>query len=100
MNTRERSVGIVVTLIFLTAGCVNSVPQFPVDSNATIDDFVYRGHNFGSGKNEDYRAGVKDGCLTSDGNYSKNHTRFNTSTDYRDGWEDGRLHCKGNSSSN
>ena len=58
-------------------------------------DFVYRDHNFGSNRDVEYRKGVKDGCKTSDGDYTKNHTLFDAENDYRVGWEHGRMHCKG-----
>ena len=63
--------------------------------SASSGDFVYRNHNFGSNRDTEYRKGVKDGCRTSDGDYTKNHTLFDAENDYRVGWEHGRMHCKG-----
>jgi len=63
--------------------------------SASSGDFVYRDHNFGSNRDAEYRKGVKDGCKTSDGDYTKNHGLFNAENDYRAGWEHGRMHCKG-----
>jgi hypothetical protein len=63
--------------------------------SASSGDFVYRNHNFGSNRDTEYRKGVKDGCKTSDGDYTKNHTLFDAENDYRVGWEHGRMHCKG-----
>ena len=60
----------------------------------TADSFVYNGHNFGHNRNADFKDGVRDGCKTSSGTYTKNHTLFNNSNAYHTGWEDGRIHCK------
>lgn len=80
------------TLFF--TGC-GEVPDLDNSVSASSGDFVYRNHNFGSNRDAEYRKGVKDGCKTSDGDYTKNHTLFNAENDYRAGWEHGRLHCKG-----
>ena len=81
------SLSIAVTIFFTACGGGGPAPQG--------GDFVYRGHDFGPDRNSVYRQGVTDGCKTVDGDYTKNHTLFNTSEDYHDGWEHGRLHCKG-----
>ena len=62
---------------------------------ASKGDFVYKGHNFGSNRDAEYKQGVKDGCKTSSGNYTKNHSLFKAENDYHVGWEHGRIHCKG-----
>lgn len=86
-------VSIFMTGTIFFSGC-GEVPD--LDSvAASSGDFVYRNHNFGANRDSEYRKGVKDGCKTSDGDYTKNHALFNTENDYRVGWEHGRLHCKG-----
>jgi hypothetical protein len=82
----------ITTAIFLL-GCTNSIP----DIAPSKDSFIYRGHDFGLDRNALYRQGVIDGCKTSDGDYTKDHTAYETDTSYHTGWEDGRLHCKGTS---
>jgi hypothetical protein len=57
--------------------------------------YIYNGVNFGSGRDASFKHGVRDGCRTSDGDYTKDHTLFNNSESYKVGWEDGRLQCKG-----
>lgn len=66
----------------------------PRHSSAAPGDFVYRGHDFGPNRNSDYRSGVLDGCKTVDGDYTKDHARYNENLSYHNGWEHGRLHCK------
>ena len=59
------------------------------------DTFMYNGHNFGENRNADFQKGVRDGCKTSTGAYTKNHALFNNNNSYHTGWEDGRINCKG-----
>jgi len=82
-------------LLFTACG---EVPNLDT-ATASSGDFVYNGHNFGTNRNTEYKKGVKDGCKTSDGVYTKNHSLFNTENDYHVGWEHGRIHCKGNTAS-
>jgi len=79
--------------LFFTA--CGEVPNLDGVSASNSGDFVYRNHNFGSNRDKEYKIGVKDGCRTSDGDYTKNHALFNTENDYHVGWEHGRMHCKG-----
>ncbi len=84
--------------VLLLTGCGNTAPQLP-GSTGGGDHYVYRGHDFGPDRDSDYRAGVVDGCRTTDGDYTKNHALFKTNESYHAGWEHGRLHCKSQSSS-
>ena len=59
------------------------------------DDYIYQGINFGTDRDASFKHGVRDGCRTSDGDYTKDHTQFNNNESYKVGWEDGRLQCKG-----
>jgi len=89
---------LILASIFLTGSLLfTGCTEGPNTDNvsASSGDFVYRSHNFGSNRDADYRKGVKDGCKTSDGDYTKNHSLFNAENDYRVGWEHGRMHCKG-----
>jgi len=80
-----------IAAAMLLSGCVSSESSIAAGG----DDFIYRGHDFGPDRNAEYRQGVKDGCRTSDGDYTKNHASYETNESYHDGWEHGRLHCKG-----
>jgi hypothetical protein len=76
-------------------GCTSSslaqMESLPVSGN----DYIYRGINFGPERNEAFKTGVMDACRTADGDYTKDHERFENDISYRSGWEDGRLQCKG-----
>ena len=75
---------------FLSACTSSALPPL-----ASGDTYIYNGVNFGVDRNADFKHGVRDGCRTSDGEYTKNHTLFNNNESYKVGWEDGRLQCKG-----
>ena len=77
-----------VTGLLLTA-CTSSSPT------VQADDYIYNGINFGSDKDLNFKQGVRDACKTADGDYTKDHTKFNNNESYHIGWEDGRLQCKG-----
>ena len=77
----------IVTGLLLSA-CTSS-------SLSSGNDYLYQGINFGSDRDASFKKGVQDGCRTSDGTYTKNHTLFNNNESYKVGWEDGRLQCKG-----
>ena len=74
---------------FLLSACTSSSPT------VHADDYVYQGINFGADRNADFKQGVRDACRTADGDYTKDHTKFNNNENYKIGWEDGRLQCKG-----
>ena len=84
------SIFLASSLLFTACG---EIPNLDGISTST-GDFVYEGHNFGSNRDAEYIQGVKDGCRTESGNYTKNHTLFDSENDYHVGWEHGRLHCK------
>ncbi|WP_415406496.1 hypothetical protein ACLHDG_12080 [Sulfurovum sp. CS9] len=77
----------IVTGLLLTACTSSSINSY--------NDYVYQGINFGSDRDASFKKGVQDACKTADGDYTKDHTKFNSNESYRIGWEDGRLKCKG-----
>ncbi len=62
---------------------------------APANGYIYNGINFGADRNADFKQGVRDACRTADGDYTKDHSKFNNNESYKIGWEDGRLKCKG-----
>ena len=81
---------VLATGLFLSACTSSSLP--PLSGGSA---YIHKGVNFGSGRDASFKHGVRDGCRTSDGDYTKNHTLFNNNESYKVGWEDGRLQCKG-----
>ena len=80
----------IVTGLLLTA-CTSS----SLSMSSGGDNYIYQGINFGSDRDASFKHGVRDGCRTSDGDYTKDHNQFKNSESYKVGWEDGRLQCKG-----
>ena len=77
----------IVTGLLLTACTSSSINSY--------NDYVYQGINFGADRDANFKKGVQDACRTANGDYTKDHTKFNNNESYRIGWEDGRLQCKG-----
>ncbi len=80
----------IATGLLLSACTSSSLP--PLSGGSA---YIHNGINFGSDRDASFKHGVQDGCRTSDGDYTKNHTLFNNNESYKVGWEDGRLQCKG-----
>ena len=91
MKTKETLLTIAAGLL-LTA-CTSSDVVTP--GVASTNAYIYQGINFGADRNTDFKEGVRDACKTADGDYTKDHTKFNNNESYKIGWEDGRLQCKG-----
>jgi len=76
-----------ISILFFTAcGGVRHVPE-------SKGGFYYSGIYFGKNFSPTLKRGVEDGCETSKGYYTKNHTLFKNDTDYNTGWFLGRSRC-------
>ena len=82
-----------LTGVILFTGCTSTGTPTKKDFPASPGAFIYEGRNFGTNRNENYKQGVRDGCDTSQGLYTKNHAQFNGNNSYHIGWEHGRIHC-------
>ena len=56
--------------------------------------YCYKNHNYGKKRTTMYKAGVKAGCRTAEGYYTKDYASSGWSSDYNQGWSDGRATCK------
>jgi len=56
--------------------------------------FCYKNHNYGKNRTTLYKAGVRAGCRTAEGYYTKDYASSGWSSDYNLGWGDGRATCK------
>ena len=59
------------------------------------EGYVYHGIYFDKGLSSHAKRGIRDGCETSRGVYTKSHRLFNNSNDYYNGWFMGRNRCRG-----
>ncbi len=94
MNNYKKIIGATLLGGFLLTGC--SMPYSDlIIPNSSGEQFVYNNISFGNGRDESFKQGVRDGCRTASGTYTKNHASFNSSRSYHAGWANGRLKCKG-----
>jgi len=75
-------------LILFLVGCnTHRAPRYK-------DGYIYRNIYFGRNLSPAFKQGVRDGCETARGIYSKAHTLFNHDNDYYNGWFLGRKKCR------
>ena len=85
---KMKKIALIIFTVTLFTACSSYI-------DPSYNSYIYKGINFGVERNDAFKRGVQDGCLTASGTYRKDHESFNTSTSYRDGWGDGRLQCHG-----
>ena len=56
--------------------------------------YSYQGIYFGSHFTKHYKEGIRDGCNTARGIYTKGHWLFTNSNTYNNGWFLGRNKCR------
>jgi len=83
---KSMTLGITALLLLTACGGVHHMPE-------SQGGFYYSGIYFGKNFSQTLKEGVEDGCKTSKGHYTKNHTLFNNDTDYNTGWFLGRNRC-------
>ena len=59
------------------------------------EGYLYRSIYFGKGLSPNAKRGIRDGCETSRGIYTKSYELFNNDNDYYNGWFTGRNRCRG-----
>jgi len=79
--------------LLIISGCSDTTPQFSMQ-NCGNGNFCYNNINFGPTRGKDYEEGIKDGCKTAEGTFTKNYYMSSTNKDYFDGWILGRSKCK------
>lgn len=80
---------------FLGVGCSSSSSGgLSLDSCGKNGNFCYKGVNYGPIKSPLFKKGIKDGCRTGEGFFTKNYALSSRSKDYFNGWIVGRSHCK------
>jgi len=84
-----KSITFLTTSAVVFTACGNGTRHAPESQGG----FYYSGIYFGKNFSQTLKEGVEDGCETSKGHYTKNHTLFNIDTDYNTGWFLGRSRC-------
>jgi hypothetical protein len=80
-------VSLLVSIFFL-GGCSSEKRPHPKNG------FSYHGVYFGEHLSSAFKHGIRDGCETSRGVYTKSHRLFNNDNDYYNGWFTGRNKCR------
>ena len=81
--------------VFILVGCSNSSnPALSLENCGKNGNFCYKGINYGPVKSEMFKRGIKDGCRTAEGFFTKNYYLSSSNKDYYNGWIEGRSHCK------
>ena len=75
------------------AGCASSVSHC-TPTSVRKGYFCYGGINFGKVEDPLYKKGIRDGCQTGKGNFSKDYHLSGSSESYREGWVRGRTLCR------
>ena len=82
----------VAVAYLISSGCSSSNPVSP--ENCPSGHYCYKSIDFGETRGADYEAGIRDGCKTGEGTFTKDYYKSSSSKDYYDGWIVGRSHCK------
>jgi len=82
-----------VATLFINS-CAQSGPGLSLEDCKKNGNFCYKNINFGPTRGIDYEMGIKDGCKTGEGEFTKNYYMSSKSKDYFDGWIVGRSKCK------
>ena len=77
---------------FAIIGCSNNSEVSP--GNCSKGFFCYKNINFGKSRGKNFEQGIKDGCKTGEGTFTKDYSLSAISKDYFDGWILGRSKCK------
>ncbi len=74
-----------IALALLLVGCASkpTTTRYPSVYHGKLDKNSYG-----------YKRGLKDGCATAKGKYTKNHSKFKNNRNYHEGWFDGRQKCQ------
>ena len=84
---KTKQMTFIITVASFFGGCGSNVP-------ADQGGYYYNNIYFGSHLPKAYKRGVRNGCDTAKGQYTKSHWFFHAKKDYVDGWFMGRNKCK------
>jgi len=85
-------ISILLAVSTILIGCANSDSATPGECQKGM--YCYKSINFGVSRGADYEKGIRDGCRTGEGTFTKDYSMSSSSKDYFDGWILGRSKCK------
>jgi len=80
-----------VTIILIDS-CARRSTGLPLTCQPGM--FCYKNINFGPSKGRAFEQGVRDGCQTREGTFTKDYSQSSTNKTYKEGWELGMSRCK------
>jgi len=86
--------GSIITLIALSvmSGCARRAHN--ISSPCQPGVYCYKNINFGPSKGRSFEQGVRDGCRTKEGTFTKDYSKSNRDKNYVAGWILGLTKCK------
>jgi len=82
--------GVISSLVIV--GCGNSKNLTP--QNCQKNMYCYKSINFGVSRGSSWEKGIRDGCRTGEGYFTKDYYASSSDKNYYDGWILGRSKCK------
>ncbi len=73
-------------------GCARRAGGLPMTCQPGM--YCYKNINFGPSKGKSFEQGVRDGCQTREGTFTKDYSRSSRDKLYEEGWELGMSRCK------
>ena len=92
MNKRVKvSIFSLISILFIS-GCANRGQI--IQQGCQKGMYCYKNINFGVSRGKTYEKGIRDGCKTGEGRFTKNYYLSSRDKNYFDGWILGRSKCK------
>lgn len=80
-----------LTALLFIGGC-SRAPGLPQSCQPGM--YCYKNINFGPSKGPSFERGVRDGCKTGEGEFTKDYSSSSSDKNYQTGWILGRSKCK------
>jgi len=81
---------LLTTSTLIIASCSGNSPT----PSCAKDAYCYKNINFGKSRGSSYEHGIRDGCRTGEGEFTKDYSSSSSDKNYYDGWILGRSKCK------
>ncbi len=82
---------LIVAIGMVILGCRNQNNLQPLPCQKGM--YCYKNINFGKSRGSSYEKGIRDGCKTGEGTFTKDYYLSSTNKNYYDGWILGRSKC-------
>jgi hypothetical protein len=94
MNRKVKILIMTTLATFFIAGCAGDDESLALGNCGQKGVFCYKNINFGPSRGKTYERGIKDGCRTGEGEFTKKYYLSSKDKNYYDGWILGRSKCR------